>query len=112
MAIEPEVGGPEKVPTTLGAVPPALSTRPLPPVVSVIESAVSTGPPEKVPVTVFAVPPLVTVMVEPFVIVTAPADGWAVKVPVFDAAVPALALRVVPSTATFPVPLEPLNVPV
>ena len=48
----------------------------------------------------------------PLVIVIVPADGCAENVPVFEAAVPALALRVVPATLTVPVPFAAVKVAV
>src|ERR1043166_2722952 len=115
MTIAPLVVCAVKVPVTVGAVPPAFSTRPLPPVVTVIESAVSTGPPEKVPVTVFGVPLLVMVRVpDPVATVIAPAAGWAVNVPVPVAAVPLLPVKTIPLMVIVPLVFwaELVNVPV
>jgi hypothetical protein len=113
--IVPVVVCPENVPTTFAAVPPGVRVRVFPPVTTLNESPVTEGADEKVPTTAFGVPPFVTVRTEaPFVIVTAPAGGWAEKVPPLVAAVPALAVNAVPLTVTALAPptLEPLNVPV
>src|SRR5437870_8453225 len=96
MTIEPEVWpeSVENVPITLGAVPLAFSATPLllpggSDVVTVIESTVRTGPPEKLPVNVLGVPPLVMVRVQDApLIVIAPDEGRALKLPLPVAVVP------------------------